>query len=44
MISLWAIHEKADFLGKDNNAGKNRRQKENRKKYDQKKRTTYEMD
>lgn len=25
-VLLWAHHEKAEFLGKDNNARKNRRQ------------------
>ena len=34
---LWAHYEKAGFFGKDNNAGKSRRQQEKRK-------TKYEMD
>ena len=36
-VLLWAHHEKAGFFGKDNNAGKSRRQQEKRK-------TKYEMD
>lgn len=34
----WACHQKADFFGKDNNAGQNRRQQEKKRK------TDYEVD